>query len=197
MGKTTLQGPLDRHGQARHARHRSPRRSALAPDRPTELLASTLQRRLQQGAEVDQRVTALQSDGSRGEAEAALPYDRGRADRLDDILKERIADLKLSRDKAKAALDRITRSRTRPHPLAPALIDAFGRVMRNNITTGEIPFWKAYIRSLIDRIDADDHVVRIIGVKATLEQAVALGASTEKAVRCFEPKWRARKDSNL
>ncbi|WP_081881405.1 hypothetical protein [Bosea sp. LC85] len=116
---------------------------------------------------------------------------------LDDILKERIADLKLSRDKAKAALDRITRSRTGPHSLAPALIDAFGRVMRDNITRGEIPFRKADIRTLVDRIEVDDHIVRIVGDKATREQAVALGASTEKAVRCFEPKWRARKDSNL
>jgi hypothetical protein len=39
--------------------------------------------------------------------------------------------------------------------------------MSENITTGEIPFRKAYIRSLVDRIEIDDHVVRIIGDKAT------------------------------
>ncbi|WP_142113856.1 hypothetical protein [Bosea sp. AK1] len=69
--------------------------------------------------------------------------------------------------------------------------------MRDNITAGEIPFRKAYIRSLVDRIEVDDHVVRIIGDKATLEQAVAHGALAGNAVRSFEPKWRARKDSNL
>ncbi len=84
---------------------------------------------------------------------------------LDDLLKERIAELKLARDKAKAALDRITQSRTGPRSLDPALIDAFSRVMRDNITTGEIPFRKAYIRSLVDRIEVDDHVVRIIGTR--------------------------------
>jgi hypothetical protein len=51
--------------------------------------------------------------------------------------------------------------------------------MRDNITTGEIPFRKAYIRSLVDRIEVDDHVVRIVGNKATLEQAVAHGALVE------------------
>ena len=116
---------------------------------------------------------------------------------MDDLLKERIADLKLARDKAKAALDRITQSRIGPRSLDPALIDAFSRVMRDNITTGEIPFRKAYIRSLVDRIEVDDHVVRIIGDKATLEQAVAHGALAGNAVRSFEPKWRARHDSNV
>jgi site-specific DNA recombinase len=59
------------------------------------------------------------------------------------------------------------------------------------------PLRKAYVRSLVDRIEVDDNVVRIIGDKASLEQAVAHGASTGNAVRSFEPKWRARKDSNL
>lgn len=68
--------------------------------------------------------------------------------------------------------------------------------MRDNITTGEISFRKAYVRSLVDRIEVDD-VIRIVGDKATLEQAVAHGEMAGKAVRSFEPKWRARKDSNL
>ena len=57
--------------------------------------------------------------------------------------------------------------------------------MRDNITTGEPPFRKAYIRSLVDRIEVDDHVVRSIGDKATLEQAVAHGALAGNAVRSF------------
>ena len=116
---------------------------------------------------------------------------------LDDVLKERIADLKLSRDKAKAVLDRITRGQSGPRTLDPVSIDAFSRVMRDNITTGEIPFRKAYIRSVVDRIEVDDHVVRIVSDKATLEKAVAHGALAENAVRSFEPKWRARHDSNV
>ena len=171
----------------------------LQPHRLNELLASTLERRMRHAAEVDQRMTALQSDVTEAEAKLKRLYrmvEEGLTE-LDDLLKERIADLKLARDKAKAALDRITQSRTGPRSLDPALIDAFSRVMRDNITTGEIPFRKAYIRSLVDRIEVDDHVVRIIGDKATLEQAVAHGALAGNAVRSFEPKWRARKDSNL
>lgn len=96
---------------------------------------------MRHAAEVDQRMTALQSDVTEAEAKLKRLYrmvEDGLTER-DDLLRERIADLKLARDKAKAALDRITQSRIGPRSLDPALIDAFNRVMRDNITTGEIP----------------------------------------------------------
>ena len=39
--------------------------------------------------------------------------------------------------------------------------------------TGDIPFRKAYIQSIVDRVEVDDDLVRIIGDKSTLEQAIA------------------------
>lgn len=171
----------------------------LQPDRLTALLSSILERRVRQATEVDQRITSLQADVSEAEEKLKRLYrmvEDGLTE-LDDILKERIADLKLGRDKAKAALERIMRSQSGPRTLDPALIDSFSRIMRDNVTNGEVPFRKAYIRSLVDRIEVDDHVIRIIGDKATLEQAVTHGASVGNAVRSFEPKWRARHDSNV
>ncbi|TIR52795.1 MAG: hypothetical protein E5X53_09675 [Mesorhizobium sp.] len=38
--------------------------------------------------------------------------------------------------------------------------------MRDDITTGEIPLRKAYLRALVDRIEVDDHIIRIVGDKA-------------------------------
>lgn len=171
----------------------------LQPDRLTALLSSILERRVRQATEVDQRITSLQADLSETEEKLKRLYrmvEDGLTE-LDDILKERITNLKLGRDKAKAALERITRGQSGPRTLDPALIDSFSRIMRDNVTNGEVPFRKAYIRSLVDRIEVDDHVVRIIGDKATLEQAVAHGVSVGNAVRSFEPKWRARHDSNV
>jgi hypothetical protein len=107
---------------------------------------------------------------------------------LDDLLRERIADLKLERERA--ALDRV-------RPTASAIridseaIARFGRAMRESITTGEIPFCKAYIQSIVDRIEVDDHAVRIIGDKATLVQVVAGSAKSGLGVRSFVRKWRA------
>ena len=114
---------------------------------------------------------------------------------LDEILKERIASLKLDRDRAKTALDRI-RHRSPANNIDPEVIERFGRIMRENITTGGIPFRKAYIQAVVDRVEVDDHAIRIIGDKATLEQVVAGRASTAAGVRSFVRNWRAGRDSN-
>jgi hypothetical protein len=45
--------------------------------------------------------------------------------------------------------------------------------MRENITAGPIRFRKAYIKSVVDRVEVDDRAIRIVGDKATLEQVMA------------------------
>ncbi len=45
--------------------------------------------------------------------------------------------------------------------------------MRDNIAVGDVPFRKAYTRSVVARIEVDGNVIRIIDDKATLKQAVA------------------------
>jgi site-specific DNA recombinase len=114
---------------------------------------------------------------------------------LDNVLKGRIVDLKLDRERAQAALDRI-RMPTSSVSIDPDAIMRFRRVMRENITAGDIPFRKAYIQSVVDRIEVDDHAIRIIGDKATLEQAIAGSSGSGIGVRSFVRKWRARRDSN-
>jgi hypothetical protein len=49
------------------------------------------------------------------------------------------------------------------------------------LTTGEVPFRKAYLGSLIDRIEVDDREVRIVGRKEVLERAV-LASRQDQAV---------------
>lgn len=63
--------------------------------------------------------------------------------------------------------------------------------MRENITSGDIPFRKAYIRSVLDSIEVDGVVVWIIGDKSTLVQAIAGKAMAPGGVRRCVPKWRA------
>ena len=66
--------------------------------------------------------------------------------------------------------------------------------MRENFTTGSVPVRKAYLRSLIDRIEVDDHQVRIKGRKDLLEKAVL--ASRNNQAWCSETstRWRARRE---
>lgn len=117
---------------------------------------------------------------------------------VDDVLKDRIEMLQTSREIALTALDR-ARSASRPtHDVSPAAVDRFARAMREKLSTGEVPFRKAYIRSIVDRIEVDDRCIRIMGRKDVLEQAVlAEGGGTTPVVHSFVPKWRARQDLNL
>ena len=46
-------------------------------------------------------------------------------------------------------------------------------MMRDNLTSGSIEFRKAYIRSVFERIECEDNLIRIVGNKTTLEQLIA------------------------
>lgn len=172
----------------------------LEPRHLTALLTSVSERRAAQALEIDKRVATLQSELTETEAKLKRLYkmvEDGIAE-LDDILKDRIASLKLDRERTSTTLDRIRAQAAPPTAFDPAVIESFGRVMRENITSGETPFRKAYIRAVVDRVEVDDGVVRIVGDKATLEQAVAgLTLAADGGVRRCVPKWRARHDSNV
>ena len=55
--------------------------------------------------------------------------------------------------------------------------------MREKFTTGSVPFRKAYLQSLIDVVEVDDHQIRIKGSKDVLERAVLAGRSDHVSVR--------------
>jgi site-specific DNA recombinase len=80
--------------------------------------------------------------------------------------------LKTDRDRAKAALERAKSQSSQAIQIDPALLEQFGRSMRENITSESIPFRKAYLQSLIDVIEVDDAQIRIKGSKDVLERAV-------------------------
>jgi hypothetical protein len=95
----------------------------------------------------------------------------GMAD-LDDILKDRLNNLKGERDRAKAALEAAKSQIAPAIPIDPAIIERFGRSMRERFTSGSVPFRKAYLQSLIDVVEVDDHQIRVKGSKDVLERAV-------------------------
>ena len=75
-------------------------------------------------------------------------------------------------------------------------IEAFGRLMRGRLKSGETPFRKSYLGALIDRVEVDDHQIRIIGRKDVLEQAVLANGGPVPRVRSFVRKWRSLGESN-
>ena len=115
---------------------------------------------------------------------------------MDDILKNRITALKAERDSTRAALDRATGANRPPISLDPMKIAAFGKLMREQPTSGDIPFRKAYLGAIIDRVEVDDHQIRICGRKDVLEQAVIAGDGPVLGVRSFVRRWRPVRGSN-
>jgi len=65
----------------------------------------------------------------------------------------------------------------------PARLEQFGRSMRENMTSGSIPFRKAYLQSLIDVTEVDDAQIRIKGSKDVLERAVLASRNGQLRVR--------------
>ena len=63
--------------------------------------------------------------------------------------------------------------------------------MRTNVLTGETPFRRAYIRSVIDQVEVDDTEIRIIGRRSVLERLVMGGGAAPAGVPSFVRKWRA------
>ena len=172
----------------------------LQPDRLTTMLTALAGRRTDRQAALDNRIAALASEAGLADEKLLRLYDlveKGLA-QLDNVLKDRIEALQTSREIAIAALER-AKSASRPtHDISPAAVDRFARAMRDKLSSGEIPFRKAYIRSIVDRIEVDDRCIRIMGRKDVLEQAVlAEGGTAAPMVHSFVPKWRTRQDSNL
>ena len=168
------------------------------PERLSTMLASLASRRAAKAAAVDQRLAALEKETHDTDERLRRLYklvEEGVAE-MDDVLKDRIIALKADRNRAQAALDR-ARAGVRPAmDVSPIVVERFGRTMREKLTTGEVPFRKAYLRSIIDRVEVDDREIRIVGRKDVLEQAVLANGGPVQGVRSFVRKWRTGQDSN-
>jgi site-specific DNA recombinase len=116
---------------------------------------------------------------------------------LDDLLKARVTALKLDRETAREALARAQSTRQQQIVIDEARVEAFGRLMRERLTTGEIPFRKAYLGTILDRVEVDEGQVRLFGRKDMLEHAVAAGAQDHLPVRTFVRRWRTGQDCHL
>lgn len=199
MGKSACKGRSIRMDTLDNMVVDSLSQSLFTTERLSEMLATAFARRAEKAAEIDHRVATLRREATEASDKLKRLYRliEDGVTELDDLLRDRITSLKLDRERAQAALDRISAQAVPPAAIPPEVIEQFGRAMRENITTGEIPFRKAYLRSVIDRVEVDDHAIRIVGDRATLEQVMAGKSVPASGVRSFVRKWRTRHDSNV
>jgi site-specific DNA recombinase len=170
----------------------------LEPGRLSAMLASLAARRAIKAAGGDARLVAIENEAREVNTRLGRLYqlvEDGAAE-VDDLLKERITALKADRDRLRATLDRARSQTRRPIDIGPSLVERFTQTMREKLTGGEISFRKAYLGSIIDRIEVDDRQIRIVGRKDVLEQAIAADGRPVPGVRSFVRKWRTGQDSN-
>ena len=105
---------------------------------------------------------------------------------LHDVLKARLDGLQAERDRGRAALDAAESRQAGDIRVDPALIEKFGRMMRENLTTGTTPFRKAYLQSIIDVVEVDDGQIRIKGSKDVLERAALASQSGARTAFAYE-----------
>jgi site-specific DNA recombinase len=168
------------------------------PERVAAILDALSSRRAERTAALNSRLMALQRELVDAEEKLKRLYrlvEDGLTD-IDDVLKDRLDTLKGDRDRAKAALEHAKEHSDSQIQIDPAVIERFGRSMREHFSTGSIPFRKAYLQSLIDVIEVDDRQIRIKGSKDVLEKAVLASQHGRPWCSQTSTRWRARRDSN-
>jgi hypothetical protein len=165
----------------------------LAPDRIADLLQSLMNRQAAKSASADRRLLDLQRELS--DAEDRLKrLSRSIEDgivELDDLLRERVANLKSQRERAKAALELARAQRGAAVAIDAGKIDAFARLRTEKLDTVDTNARKGYIHSIIDAVEVDDKTIRIIGSRDILQAAIAGKQIENRNVRGFVRKWRA------
>jgi site-specific DNA recombinase len=167
-------------------------------ERLTRILESLIQRQGEKDRAAQDRRAALKAELAGKEEKLKRLYralEDGLVD-LDVYLKDRIQTLKTERDIAQASLDRIAVQLDTRAIVTPARLEAFARLMRDKLETGDVQARRAYLRSVISQIEIDDDKVSIIGDKATLAAVIAGRQTAGTNVRGFVRNWRARRDSN-
>jgi site-specific DNA recombinase len=177
----------------------SVKQQLLVPERLTFILEALVEQRSQKDQAVADRRKSLENELSEKRDKLARLYraiEEGVIE-LDADLKERIQTLKNERDIAQSTIDRIETQTRQGANVTPERIEAFAKLMREKLDSGDTQARKTYLRAVIAKIEVDDQKVRIIGEKAALADVIAGRHTQAGNVRGFVRKWRARKDSNL
>ncbi len=155
------------------------------------------------------RKAANENSGEMLRMEGELAEARQRISRLMSMVEHGIADasdpelgMKLSaaqkdRDIAAAGIERVRRRTGPALDLDPERIVAFSNYMKDRVRNGEIPFRKAYIRSIVDRIVVSDTQATLSGLRGGLRTLVATHNEGAQTVPTGIQEWCTRQDSNL
>ncbi len=177
---------------------RNVKEKLLQPERLSQILAALIERRAAGDKSVVERREALQTELGQVRDKLSRLYAaiEDGVVTLDADLKDRIAALNDRRTVILGTLERVKARSTSAAQLTPMRIETFGALLRRRLSDGDLQARKAYLRSVISRIEVDDQKIRIVGDKGALADVVAGRASAWGQVRGFERKWRPQGESN-
>ena len=177
----------------------------LDPARLEEMMDQLLERRDEW---VDRRrthVAELERRATEAEAKLKRLYEaieNGVIDMADTSLKDRIAELTMIRDQTRGEAERAIGHIERIGPAITAeSLRAFAQAARRKLRKGDGTFARDHLRAMAQRVEVvSKSEVRILGTRTELLRTLTAASGVEAAVlgvRSFEPKWRARNDSNV
>ena len=175
----------------------------LQPQRLEKILSAVLDRREERAERRKRHIAQLRKRATEAEARLRRLYDAiesGVAELADPMLKDRIAELKATRDQARLDAARAEEALNRFGPaITPQALRALARAARKGMRTEDSGYRRDHLRALAQRVEVDAKEVRIMGAKSALLRALVAASSAKSAgfgVPSFVPKWRARRDSN-
>jgi site-specific DNA recombinase len=116
------------------------------------------------------------------------------------MLKDRIAELKATRDQARLDAERAEDVIERGGPtITSQTLKTFARTARKRMRTDGGGYRRDHLRALAQRVEVDQKELRIMGSKSVLLRTLVAAPGAKTAgfgVPSSVPKWRAPNDSN-
>ncbi len=88
------------------------------------------------------------------------------------------------------------KSSTSPIEIDPIAIDRFTRLMREQLTSGDVAARKAYLSSVVDAIIVSDDNIRIVGSNDNIRSTFGPEGQPTPRVRKSVQEWRATADED-
>ena len=202
-GRDRLSGPHCPDGKLDNLVAEYIKQRLLQPKRLEQLLSHVLDRRTERAERRKSHIADLRKRAAEADAKLKRLYDaieNGVADLSDPMLKDRISELKATRDQARLDAERADDASERDGPtITPDALKTFTRTARKRMRTDGGGYRRDHLRALAQRVEVDQKELRIMGSKSVLLRTLGAASSAKTAgfgVPSSVPKWRARRDSN-
>ena len=175
----------------------------LQPSRLERLLSHVLDRRKDRAERRRSHIADLCKRAAEADAKLRRLYDaieNGIADLSDPQLKDRVTELKATRDQARLDAERAEDAIDRAGPtIMPQTLRTFARTARKRMRTDNGGYRRDHLRALAQRVEVDQKELCIMGSKSVLLRTLVAASSAKTAgfgVPSSVPNWRALGESN-